>query len=55
MSAETSNFLLGAVVGVLAAVIFIYWKQIRFLQQNSGTIEDVTNIIQSGQNLVQKL
>lgn len=50
-----SNFILGAIIGGLLAVLIIYWKQINFLQQNAGTIGDVANIVQSGQNLIQKL
>lgn len=55
MTSATSNFILGAVVGILAAVLYIYWKQITFLQQNAGAIGDVSNIVTSGQNLFQTL
>ncbi len=55
MSEGTSQFLLGAIVGILGALLYVYWKQIVFLQQNAGTIGDVTNIVTSAQNLVQKL
>ncbi len=55
MSDGTSTFILGALVGALAAVLYVYWKQIVFLQQNAGTIGDVANIVTSTQNLVQKL
>lgn len=50
-----SSFLLGAVVGILAALLWVYWKQIMFIQQNAGAINDVSNIVQSGQNLFQTI
>ncbi len=50
-----SSFILGALVGLLTGLLIAYWKQINFLYQNKGTIEDVNNVIQSGGNLLQKI
>jgi hypothetical protein len=50
-----SNFILGAIVGLLTGLLIAYWKQINFLYSNAGTIGDVSNVVQSGSNLLQKL
>ena len=50
-----TSFILGAIVGLLGGLLIAYWKQVSFLYNNAGTIGDVSNVVQSGSNLLQKL
>ena len=50
-----SDFILGAIVGVLLALIIAYWNQIKTLYQNKGAISDAANIVTSVQDLGTKI
>jgi hypothetical protein len=47
-----SNFLLGAIIGILAGLAYCYWHAIMTAYQNRDVIAAGGNVIQDVQNLV---
>lgn len=46
-----ASFLLGGIIGFLAAILLLYWQQIQTLYQNRGTISGVSDILSGIQKL----
>lgn len=46
-----ADFILGGIIGFLAAILLLYWQQIQTLYQNRDTISGISDIVSGIQKL----